>query len=157
MNRWHCVPGLIPVLFLMTALGCSDGRVKMGLAPTEGTVTCNGKPVPWVAVFFEPMQRGENANVGKQGIGHCDENGHFVISTYDTNDGAVVGRHQVKVGPPMGESRSGFECSCALNTELVATEIDVAEGQNTFEIALKPASKRAKMIEAREAARNKDD
>ncbi len=153
-RQWRLVAVAIAVA---ACGGCSDGRVKKALAPTEGTVMCEGQPVPFVAVFFEPVAKGKDALAGKQGIGYCDEKGHFVISTYDTNDGAVIGHHNVKVGPPMGEPRPGFKCNCVLNTEVVAQEVDVVDGDNKFEIKLNLATKRDKQIEAREAARNKED
>jgi hypothetical protein len=157
MNLRRTLPRSAVLAAVVMSVGCGDGRTKMGVAPTVGTVICEGKPVPYVAVFFEPMAQGKNANAGKQGIGHCDDKGHFVLTTYDTDDGAVVGKHRVKVGPPMGEPRPGFKCDCALNTESVVTELDVKEGQNTFEIKLVKATRRDKQLEAQEAARNKED
>ena len=56
--------------------------------------------MPHVMVFFEPLQEGKSALVGKQGIAFAEEDGTFVISTYGTGDGAVVGKHRVRVGPP---------------------------------------------------------
>src|SRR5436190_14441901 len=118
------------VLLCLTAsvavLGCGDGRQKMGVAKVEGTVTCDGQPVANVAVYFVPKRSGDNALTGKGGIGYCDDKGHFVVTTYDSNDGAVVGKHDVCVGSPLGGyAKPGFKCDCALNSELPVTEVTV--------------------------------
>src|SRR5262245_13286615 len=91
---------LSPALALLLS-GCgSDGDFPT--ATTTGRVVCEGQPVPFVLVFFEPLQTGKKALVGKQGIANAEADGTFTISTYGDNDGAVVGRHRVRVGPPRG-------------------------------------------------------
>src|SRR5262245_17958868 len=109
--------------------GCgSDGEFPT--AKTTGRVICEGKRVPYVMVFFEPLQGGKNALVGKQGVGNADAEGTFAISTYGDNDGAVVGMHRVRVGPPRGGPPPGFKCDCALNSEVDVTQVEVKRGGN---------------------------
>jgi hypothetical protein len=117
--------------------GCSSGDFPT--APTSGRVVCEGQPVPHVMVFFEPLQTGKSALVGAQGRAIAAEDGTFAISTYGKNDGAVVGRHRVRVGPPHPEDYPGYKCACALNSEVnVMDEVDVKKGQkNEFELVLK--------------------
>ena len=89
-------------------------------------------------VFFEPLQTGKAALVGKQGIGHAKDDGTFVISTYGEKDGAVIGKHRVRVGPPRGGEPPGFKCNCVLNSEVDVTEVEVKKGEkNDFELVLK--------------------
>ncbi len=155
LRRQTCI---VSAVLVLAASGCGDGRDKKSVAATEGTVMCEGQPVPFVAVFFEPLAEGKSANVGKQAIGHCDANGRFILSTYDSNDGAVVGKHRVRVGRPMGEARPGFKCDCALNEEIDVMEAVVESGRtNTFEVVLKKATRADKLIEARAMAREKED
>jgi hypothetical protein len=118
--------------------GCrNDGLTKFGVAKTRGRVLCEGKPVPFATVFFEPKQVTKNATVGKQGIGMADKDGNFTITTYDTNDGAVIGKHSVKVIEPLGDNRKGFTCECLLLESTVVMEVDIVAGQdNNVEIAL---------------------
>lgn len=135
--------GLVVVGLFGTSLpGCGDGRVKMGLAKTTGTVTCSGKPIPFATVYFEPLKEGKEAKVGKQGIGYADENGEFIVTTYDEHDGAVVGKHRVRVGKPLGEEAKGFvKCDCALSEEIDVMNVEVVAGkENMFDIDLKPAT-----------------
>src|SRR5262245_58967756 len=96
--------------FVGLLAGCGSSG-EFPTVPTTGRVLCEGKPVPHVMVFFEPLQNGKSALVGKQGIGHAEEDGTFVVSTYDEGDGAVTGRHRVRVGPPRGDLHPGFKCN----------------------------------------------
>ena len=99
---------------------------------------CEGKPVPYVMVFFEPLETGKSGLVGKQGFSYADEEGKFSISTYGKNDGAVIGHHRVRVGPPHGEDHPNFKCACVLNPENDVMEVDIKKGQkNDFELVLK--------------------
>jgi hypothetical protein len=117
--------------------GCGGGG-DFPTAPTTGRVICEGQPVPHVMVFFEPMQTGKKALVGKQGFAIADKDGKFSISTYGTHDGAVVGHHRVRVGPPHPEDHPGFKCACYLNSEVDIMEVDIKKGEkNNFELVLK--------------------
>lgn len=133
---------LVGVLLSTLVLGCGDGQVKFDLASTSGQVMCQGKPVPYVTVYFEPLQVAKNkAITGKQGIGFADEDGQYVISTYGSKDGAVVGKHRVRVGRPLGEDVKGFQCNCVVNDEINVVEVEVVAGEeNDFKIDLKPLS-----------------
>src|SRR5262245_12103542 len=89
-------------------------------------------------VFFEPLQTGKSALVGKQGFAVADEKGTFAISTYGDKDGAVVGKHRIRVGPPHSEDHPGYKCACVLNPESNVMEVEIKRGQkNDFELVLK--------------------
>jgi hypothetical protein len=117
--------------------GCQGGDFPT--APASGRVICEGKPVPHVMVFFEPLEMGgQSALVGKQGFAIADENGSFVVSTYGKNDGAVVGQHRVRVGRPHPEDYPNFKCDCYLNAEVDLMQVEVKKGQkNEYELVLK--------------------
>jgi hypothetical protein len=122
---------------LLLAAGCGPGG-DFPVAPTSGRVVCEGQPVPHVMVFFEPLQEGKSALVGKQGFAFADEQGNFAISTYGSSDGAVVGKHRVRVGPPDREEHPGFRCPCVLNSEIDVAQVEVKAGEdNEFELVLK--------------------
>jgi hypothetical protein len=89
-------------------------------------------------VFFEPLQTGKEALVGKQGFAIAQPDGTFSISTYGEQDGAVIGRHRVRVGPPHAEDHPGYKCPCVLNSEVDVMEVEVKQGgPNEFELKLK--------------------
>jgi hypothetical protein len=121
-------------------VGCG-GLEEFPCAPVTGVVTCQGKPVPKSAVFFEPLkgQAEGSAIVGKQGLGATNDKGEFIVTTYHDNDGAVVGRHRVHVMP---SDQPGFVCPCEFNSQTKPIEVEVKKGEkNHFTFDL-PVSKK---------------
>ena len=126
---------------LLVASGCGSGE-QFPLTLVSGTVVCEGKPVAKALVYFEPVRTGDSAEIGKQGFALTDDQGKFVVSTYGESDGAVVGKHLVRVG----KSETSPPCNCALNAEKVLREVEVLAGDaQTFEFVL-----------AKKSARNRD-
>jgi hypothetical protein len=79
--------------------GCGDGGVKM--APVEGTVTYNGQAVTGGGVVFAPLESAHGSGQpGKPAEAAVDSDGGFALSTYGTEDGAVIGKHTVSYSPP---------------------------------------------------------
>ncbi|MFK7737196.1 MAG: hypothetical protein AB8B50_14265 [Pirellulaceae bacterium] len=132
--------GLWVMVTLALFSGCGDGRTKFDTAMTTGTVTCDGKPVAGAMVFFEPLKDGESSVAGKSGVGVTDANGVYTISTYGTEDGAVIAKHRVRVG---GSEGGGFECDCETNSEKDLMQVDVqGDVENTFDIVLPAKQKK---------------
>ena len=126
---------MIVSLTLMAGCG-SEGDFPV--APVRGRVVCEGRPVPYVRVFFEPLETGGSAIVGKQAITRTEADGTFVLSTYGTEDGAVIGKHRVRVAGPDREEHPDFTCACTLNSEIDVMEVEVmADVENEFEVVLK--------------------
>ena len=74
----------------VSTAGCGSGVERPPLVPTSGVVTMGGKPVENVSVTFHP-ESGRSAN------GVTDAEGKFRLTTFDTNDGAQVGKHKVSL------------------------------------------------------------
>ncbi|MFH1918977.1 MAG: carboxypeptidase-like regulatory domain-containing protein [Planctomycetota bacterium] len=96
--------GLGVVLVLVGVVGCG----KPGTAPTvkvSGTVTYNGEPVQGASVAFIP----EN---GRPASGTTDASGKFTLSTFESGDGAVLGKHTVTIAEtseaPSGEGEVDY-------------------------------------------------
>ncbi len=149
MNTVVVKASLLLVVAVIT--GCSGGDFPT--AKVSGMVTCEGTPVANAMVFFEPLRTNANgtAVVGKQGFGFTDEAGKYVLATYGKGDGAVVGKHRVRVGGPEAK------CNCSLNEERTLMEVEVKEGENNaFDITLPPAT-REDAIRARMNREEEDD
>jgi hypothetical protein len=87
----------LPVVALaaLSLSGCGGGPA---MAPVKGRVMFNGKPVRQASVIFAPIASGEkDLQAGKPATGLTDDDGNYTLSTYKLNDGARVGRHQVKI------------------------------------------------------------
>lgn len=130
--------GGFKLLYLIGLLGAGCGSSgDFPVARVTGQVVCDDKPVPFVTVFFEPLQTGNQTLVGKQGIGQADAEGRFSISTYSQADGAVVGKHRVRVMGPDRDSYPDFSCPCRLDSEVDVAQVEVKSGEkNEFQVVL---------------------
>lgn len=59
-------------------------------APVSGVVTVDGKPLEEGTVMFFPTE-------GKMASGFIGEGGKYSLSTYEPNDGAIVGECRISV------------------------------------------------------------
>lgn len=135
--RAACLPRFVMALLVigLVALleGCSTGQFPT--APVTGRVVCEGKPAPHVRVFFEPLGAGV---VGPAGFAVAKEDGSFVLTSVKEGDGAVIGKHRVRVGLPHPEDFPKYKCDCYLNSEVdLLEEVEVKRGKNEFELVLK--------------------
>ena len=135
------------IALLITCIALSGcGGNGFPTAQVTGRVVCEGKAVEGAMVYFEPLKgSGTNGLSGKQGFSYTDADGKFVISTYEPGgqDGAVIGKHRVRVG------KGKAKCNCSMNEEVDLMEVEVkADGKNEFELVLRKAT-------AQEVARDK--
>jgi hypothetical protein len=85
-TTWRIVASGLIVL----SVGCnSENRVATGTV--SGVVTYNGDPLQIGSLLFVPVGGGPSAeaNIGTDGS--------FEMGTYDDDDGAVLGEHQVMI------------------------------------------------------------
>jgi hypothetical protein len=81
---------------LLAALaGCSSGGPAF--APVSGVVTLDGKPYDKAVVSFQPIGTADNPNPGRGSSAYTDENGRFVLQSDGKVNGAVVGKHRVRI------------------------------------------------------------
>lgn len=87
-NCWSPFDSRI-ILCLATVVlaGCDRGPK---LAPVTGKVLYNGKPLEFGSVMFQPPS-------GQPAVGEIQADGTFTLSTFQLNDGAVVGSHKVRI------------------------------------------------------------
>ena len=75
--------------------GC--GESPYVVAPVRGKVLLNNQPLPNGGIMFAPIAQGESANAGRIAVGRFQEDGSYILTTYDDGDGAVVGEHWVTI------------------------------------------------------------
>lgn len=118
--------------FLLALAGCGDSIKTFPCAKVSGVVLCEGKPVRGAQVYFSPQMTGKTAEVGKPGFSWTGEDGRFVLSTYGEGDGAVVGKHVVRV-----TTGSEFPCDCIGEETRDLMEVEIlADKDNEFEVKL---------------------
>lgn len=79
---------------LLVAVGCSAPRStdRPATQPVTGTVTLNGTPVDGATVTFQPIDAS-----GKAAVGLTDSAGTYVLTTFESNDGALSGSYKITV------------------------------------------------------------
>ena len=83
------------VTFAAVGCGGSDpDRPKLG--KVTGTVTYKGKPLTRGSVIFTPIS-GKVEGGGQIATGQIQSDGSYSLTTFDTDDGAVLGQHAVTV------------------------------------------------------------
>jgi predicted small lipoprotein YifL len=97
MKAWFV--GFACLLVLAVITGC--GPTNPATVPVSGVVTYQGEPVVGAQVSF--MAEG----AARAASGQTDAQGKFQLSTYGTNDGAVVGSHTVTIAKATDESIGG--------------------------------------------------
>lgn len=108
------------LLALCTLLlpGCSGGDDHPATFPVSGTVTFKGQPVVGAQVSF--MGQG----VSRAATGTTDDQGKYQLTTFKTNDGAVVGKHVVTISKAAttggGGDMSAEEPSAAYGAAMTA-------------------------------------
>lgn len=122
-------PLLLAFGLLLTTIGCGSGGEK-GVARATGTITLDGAPVPNVLVTFTPQADASSPSPGKSATGQTDAQGKFSLSTYNIDDGAVIGSHVVMVSADSAE--------VVLPGRLPSNPfvLEVKSGSNNFDIQL---------------------
>ncbi|MCI0334069.1 MAG: hypothetical protein L0228_12700 [Planctomycetes bacterium] len=92
MVRSHKFAILVLPLILS---GCD--RSLYEVAPVNGMVTVDDKPLYQGGIMFSPIANGDNASSGKAAVGKIRSDGTFRLSTFEDNDGAIVGEHWVTI------------------------------------------------------------
>ncbi len=98
MNRTKIVRAFVLLhVVLCFSFGCGGGESgQVPVARTSGVVTYLDKPVEDAEVFFVPE------GVSRTASGRTNANGEFSMTTYNTNDGAIVAANTILVvkSPP---------------------------------------------------------
>ncbi len=128
INLYYIAAAMIVMAGLQqTVMAQIPGRISV-----QGVAMNEGKPVQGALVYFSPKMTGKSAEVGKPGFAVTDEAGRFILTTYGTQDGAVVGQHVVRV-----TTGKEFPCDCVgeETRDLMDVEI-VADKENEFKVEL---------------------
>jgi hypothetical protein len=120
-------------LLLAMVAGCSSGNTS----PVRGKVVFkDGAPLTGGLVLFRPVD--EKLQVSSRG--DIQQDGTFILGTYQEGDGAVPGKYQVAVTPPPRKKvrekpverriiHPRFE-----NYDTSGLEFEVKRGRNDFKI-----------------------
>ena len=92
--------GLVLFVGIVVAVGCGDnGRVRT--YPVSGKVVFpDGKPLPGGNIICI----GDSEEVALTARASINDDGTFVLGTYEEDDGATEGKHLVSIDPPVPEN-----------------------------------------------------
>jgi hypothetical protein len=79
---------------ISTWLGCGTDQ---NLAPAQGKVTIDGRPLTSGRVQFAPVASRDNRYPGRPAYGTIQPDGTFVLGTHASDDGALIGKHRVTI------------------------------------------------------------
>lgn len=142
MRKTKPAGGLIALVVLVLATGCSSGRDTT--YSVEGTVQVDGQLVTGGAVAFESVEPGSDGK-RRTARGTIGPDGTYRLTTFTRGDGALAGRHRAMVvnttlfdpeseRPPSASvipgRYSAFETS--------GLEFDVKPEPNRIDIGLEP-------------------
>ena len=74
--------------------GCEQGPKYV---PVSGVVKIDGKPYDDGVVTFQPIASSDNQNPGRGSSSYTDAEGKFRLQTDDGHDGAVPGKHLIRI------------------------------------------------------------
>jgi hypothetical protein len=115
MMRRRCAAWLLAAAFCSFA-GCG-GSDRPATAPVRGQVTYRGKPVARAVVTFICPGAPRPAS------GTTDEAGNYQLTTFEPNDGAVVGTHVVTVKKRVSQPEASLP---AVDPNATSTDISKA-------------------------------
>jgi len=123
MNYRYLVTWSLCYASLCISLGCSGRPDRPATYPVSGKVTYRGKPVAGASVAFRAP------GAPRLAVGTTDEAGNFRLTTFEPNDGAVLGTHVVTVNRRSSASTAGIPtvedvASGKLSTEEINAAID---------------------------------
>lgn len=91
--RGYAVALAVGLAAATLVVGC--GGPPFAQAPAKGRISVDGEPLTGGKVMFAPVAAPGEIEAGKPAFGDLDAEGRFVLGTYSTSDGAVVGEHWV--------------------------------------------------------------
>jgi hypothetical protein len=120
----------VAALTCFTMTGCGDSRPKR--VPISGSVVIDGAPLKAGSIMFiHPDSR--------PSIGSIDPSGHFTLSCYEPGDGAIIGKHRVKVTACQAlseRSNQWYAPKKYADANSSGLEVDVTEAKDDVQINL---------------------
>ncbi|MEM7313743.1 MAG: hypothetical protein AAF497_11390, partial [Planctomycetota bacterium] len=91
-NRFRlCLCGLLSLLFV----GCGEDRLEV--FPVTGSVVINGQPAVRAKLSFFGQDEVHQSEIAPFPSATTDDQGNFVVTSYEPGDGAPAGNYKVTV------------------------------------------------------------
>lgn len=125
---------LVGSMVLVTAclIGCGGDSSKPDLFAVDGVVNFKGAPVEGATVTFS------SAAAPRSATGMTDSSGNFRLTSYDTNDGAIVGEHMITISKSASAGAASGVMTQENAKEMMSKNIGMMSGGKMSE--MKPES-----------------
>ena len=123
---------MLLVALICAIVGCDKGDLP-DLAPVQGIVTLDGKPLANKQVIFAPEK-------GRPSLGLTDENGAYELKYTMEVMGAIIGHHAVTITTPLpvdGNLKGYRETVPAKYNAKSELKAEVTSGRNKLDFELK--------------------
>jgi len=147
MNRTHPAAAFLLIGGLYLLVGCSRSG-RPATAPVHGLVTFQGKPVVKATVTFLCP------GAPRLAIATTDDSGIYRLTTFEPNDGAVIGTHVVTIEKESPELQQTMETKPA-DSKSMSKAIAQAMRQTAQQI--EKADKAKSLLPAKYADRRTSD
>jgi hypothetical protein len=133
----HHTFGIVTCILLAPLLAGCRPSYKLEVAPVSGTVRCNGNLVKEGNVLFTPIPPDDanRAASGKSAYGVIRPDGTYILTTYDKEDGALIGQHHVRVYKPDPEDDEQIVVDPFVCGDTVLL-VEVKPGENVLDLNL---------------------
>ncbi|EAQ79965.1 hypothetical protein [Blastopirellula marina] len=132
----------VALICAVTLLGCFSNKPDLEFGEVRGTVTLNGKALPYATVRFQP-------EIGRPSYGRTDEAGSYTLLFRGEPWGALVGNNTVAIttedqieDPTTGKFKFIREYLPKKYHAQTTLNAQVEPGQNRFDFALVDPKKR---------------
>ena len=140
----YCALSCGIVFLFVISVGCRNDS-PIPTAKVSGTITTqDGQPLKSGRIIFGPLDIHSSGLSGKAARGNI-ENGKFNLTTYNSGDGAVIGKHRValkEISNLDDELIKEYDLppkhGCKISPEFA--EVEVVSGKNFFEFIAVPRS-----------------
>lgn len=135
MNRLYI---LATIATMTSLLGCGGSGIPP-VGEVHGQVTLNGQPVPDCHVMFEPLEGGRSSSA------MTDDSGHYVLKYKGNAEGALLGKHRVRLITSRDPSRddNGRITNPGVKEKLpkeynseTTQQVEVVDGDNPIDFAV---------------------
>ncbi len=131
----RAIAGSLLSVVILLSVGCRKQEFKT--APVSGICKCNGVPMTAGLLILSPVQDESSGtkklNIGKPARAQIQPDGSFKMSTFRTNDGAVIGTHRVVLNLAELDEKDPVQPCTKVAKGLTVT---VKPGRNELEIDL---------------------
>lgn len=146
LRRLCCSGAVLLLAALFGTTGCGVSGGDFPVAETRGTIeTVDGKPIANGRISLSPIPKESTAKAGKPARGEIKD-GQFVLTTYGNGDGAVIGKHKVRLFEPFepeGDDAGVGQVvkhHCEIASE--SGTVEIVAGENVLSLKAVPKKKR---------------